>query len=156
MFLFINHPLGIGLTLLVQTLLIALSTGLTAPTFWFSYILFLVFLGGILVLFIYVASLASNEIFSFSTKLFFTLTVLFVIIVLIILLYDPLSTPSNDYFNELTSWTLTKDILNLFIFKIYNITNYLLTLLAVIYLLLALVIVANIVSIQEGPLRPLT
>ena len=49
-----------GLTLLIQTILVSIISGLITKTFWFSYILFLVFLGGILVLFIYVTSLASN------------------------------------------------------------------------------------------------
>lgn len=63
-FLSANHPLIIGLILLAQTITIALFTGLTLSSFWFSYILILVFLGGILILFIYVASIASNEKFS--------------------------------------------------------------------------------------------
>merc|ERR1739838_23170 len=57
------HPLAIGLALLFQTILICCTTGLSNLSFWFSYILFLIFLGGILVLFIYVTSLASNEMF---------------------------------------------------------------------------------------------
>jgi NADH-ubiquinone oxidoreductase chain 6 len=134
----------------------ALSTGLTAPSFWFSYILFLVFLGGILVLFIYVASLASNEIFRFSTKLFFIITSLLGLITITVLLLDPSNIPTINHLYENSSWPVINDILNIFIFKIYGVTNYLLTLLAVIYLLLALIIVANIVSVQEGPLRPLT
>jgi hypothetical protein len=37
--------------------------------FWSSYILFIIIIGGILVLFIYVTILASNEIFSPSNKI---------------------------------------------------------------------------------------
>lgn len=95
-----HHPLAIGLALLMQTLFIALSTGLVAPSFWFSYILFLVFLGGMLVLFIYVASLASNEIFRFSTKLFFILTSLLGLAAVIIILLDPSRLPSIDQLNN--------------------------------------------------------
>jgi len=47
--------------LILQTLLVALISGLIIDRFWFSYILVLIFLGGILILFIYVAALASNE-----------------------------------------------------------------------------------------------
>jgi hypothetical protein len=108
------------------------------------------------VLFIYVASLASNEIFRFSTKLFFIITSLLGLITIIVLLLDPSNLPAISHLYENSSWPVINDILNIFIFKIYGVTNYLLTLLAVIYLLLALIIVANIVSVQEGPLRPLT
>jgi hypothetical protein len=37
--------------------------------FWFSYILLIITIGGILVLFIYITSLASNEVFSPSNKI---------------------------------------------------------------------------------------
>nr|ANI87263.1 NADH dehydrogenase subunit 6 [Metopaulias depressus] len=38
------HPLAMGLTLLIQTVLISLTVGIFTYSFWFSYILFLVFL----------------------------------------------------------------------------------------------------------------
>jgi NADH-ubiquinone oxidoreductase chain 6 len=55
-----------GLVLIVHTIRIGVVTGIMARNFWFSYILFLVFLGGVLVLFIYITRLASNEKFIFS------------------------------------------------------------------------------------------
>lgn len=48
------------------------------------------------------------------------------------------------------------DVYNISIFKIYNLLNYILTIVMILYLLLALIIVANIVTVNEGPLRPLT
>lgn len=151
-----NHPLAMGLSLLIQTLLLAISTGNLLPTFWFSYILFLVFLGGMLVLFIYVASLASNEIFSVSINLAVIIILSGLIFLIIILTSDFLLLNSPASFLDLLSTDKNLDIYNIFIFKIYNYTNYIITLIIIIYLLLALVIVANIVTIYEGPLRPLT
>nr|YP_004891575.1 NADH dehydrogenase subunit 6 [Phalera flavescens]AEB71587.1 NADH dehydrogenase subunit 6 [Phalera flavescens] len=70
---FMNNPLSMGLMILMQTLLICLLSGMMIKTYWFSYILFLTFLGGLLVLFIYVSSIASNELFNmkFLLNLFF-------------------------------------------------------------------------------------
>ncbi|MGL5470365.1 MAG: NADH-quinone oxidoreductase subunit J [Shewanella sp.] len=65
-FISLRHPIGLGLALIVHTLLVSAATGLVGGHFWFSYILFLVFLGGVLVLFIYMTSLASNEKFEIS------------------------------------------------------------------------------------------
>lgn len=64
LFMVIKHPLSMGAILLFQTLFIAVFSGLALPSFWYSYILILIFLGGILILFIYVASIAANEKFS--------------------------------------------------------------------------------------------
>jgi NADH-ubiquinone oxidoreductase chain 6 len=79
-----------GLVLLIQTLIVALLTGVLASSFWFSYILFLVFLGGMLVLFIYVTRLASNEMFSISAKSLLLTGALFTTGLAILLINDPL------------------------------------------------------------------
>jgi len=49
--------------------MICLIRGTIYRRFWFSYILFIIIIGGILVLFIYITRLASNEIFSPSNKI---------------------------------------------------------------------------------------
>jgi NADH-ubiquinone oxidoreductase chain 6 len=50
-----------GITLIAQTIIIAIFSGTLLPTYWYSYILVLVFLGGLLILFIYVSTIAANE-----------------------------------------------------------------------------------------------
>nr|AHY86326.1 NADH dehydrogenase subunit 6 [Epeorus sp. JZ-2014] len=153
-FLTMTHPLAMGLILLCQTLLISMMTGLIAPSFWFSYILFLVFLGGMLVLFIYVTSLASNEMFSISAQ---TMVMSFIMISLILVftwLNDPTLwlTPNSFDQTNIIDWTTPQPTLNLLI-KLYNNPTHLLTLLLVLYLFLTLVAVVTITQIFQGPLR---
>lgn len=153
-FITINHPLAIGLILLCQTLIISLITGLLSTTFWFSYILFLVFLGGILVLFIYVTSLASNEIFSISSQTLILRVVFFSGLFVISLFNDPsmwLSPNTSDQI--LCASSLLDPSLSNLLIKLYNNPTHLLTLLLVIYLFLTLVAVVTITDIFEGPLR---
>nr|YP_009560406.1 NADH dehydrogenase subunit 6 [Peckia australis]QAB06060.1 NADH dehydrogenase subunit 6 [Peckia australis] len=158
-FIFLNmkHPLAMGLTLLIQTTLICLTSGLMTNTFWFSYILFLVFLGGMLVLFIYVTSLASNEMFSFSIKLmimtisffFLSIIVLFFMDKNILLQYSNMEIKSifemNSYIME-NSMSLN---------KLYNYPTNLLTIMLMNYLLITLIAVVKITKLFKGPLRPM-
>ena len=147
----LSHPLSLGLTLLIQTVLIALTAGLSTYSFWFSYILFIIFLGGILVLFIYVASLASNEIFSFSLMTFLSYSSTLVFLSLIFLLLDPLSSPSTSF---LPSSAINSPISTPLIVRwIYNSTSIIFTLFIILYLLLTLVVVVKIVNLFKGPLR---
>nr|YP_009503507.1 NADH dehydrogenase subunit 6 [Isoperla bilineata]AXB38853.1 NADH dehydrogenase subunit 6 [Isoperla bilineata] len=151
-----NHPLAMGLMLLIQTLCICLLTGFMTQSFWFSYILFLVFLGGLLVLFIYVTSLASNEMFSLSTATLFMATTLFMTCLTLILLIDPLpylincmnadmmDTSMINFYYEEASLSLT---------KLYNQPTGLITLMLVLYLFLTLIAVVKITCIFFGPLR---
>lgn len=149
--------MAIGFILLTQTLLISIVTGLLRKTFWFSYILFIVFLGGILVLFIYVTALASNEIFTMSIKTvqlliiaLFTTTIFIIIVdnfnfssflplLDINLLPDP-----NSFIRENT--------INLN--KLYNYPTNFLTIVLINYLFLTLIAVVKVTNIFYGPLRP--
>nr|QZM06650.1 NADH dehydrogenase subunit 6 [Tetanops sintenisi] len=155
-FIQMNHPLAMGLMLLIQTLMICLLTGLTAKSFWFSYILFLIFLGGMLVLFIYVTSLASNEMFSLSMKLMMTTTVLFLMLLIPSILMDKTSMISFYQNSEMESINnsysyFTENVLSLQ--KLYNSPTNLMTILLMNYLLITLIAIVKITKLFYGPLR---
>jgi NADH-ubiquinone oxidoreductase chain 6 len=157
-FSFIKHPLAIGLILLIQTFLICLLTGLLTKTFWFSYVLFLIFLGGMLVLFIYVTSLASNEIFNFSTKLLVLTLIIFSFLYFIFIFLDKsiIINYINNY--EIENFSTIRRFLienSLILNKLYNFPVNLLTILLIIYLFITLIVVVKITNIFEGPLRPI-
>lgn len=144
--------------LLIQTFIICLITGNYRKTFWFSYILFLIFLGGILVLFIYVTSLASNEIFTFSIKIFLlSIIALFFLFLLIIIIDNNLIFNNFSLNNEIASLNDFSSFINensISLNKLYNFPTNILTILLINYLFLTLIAVVKITNIFEGPLRP--
>lgn len=146
-----------GLILLIQTFFICILSGFITKTFWFSYILFLIFLGGILVLFIYVTSLASNEIFNFSIKILTFRILNFVLIYFSLIFIDKniiinyLINHENESIREMKNLLIENSLtLN----KLYNFPINILTILLIIYLFLTLVAVVKITNVFEGPLRP--
>nr|QGR23965.1 NADH dehydrogenase subunit 6 [Drosophila antonietae] len=156
--IFINmiHPLAMGLTLLIQTILICLISGLMTKTFWFSYILFLIFLGGMLVLFIYVTSLASNEMFNLSLKLTVICSILLISSILLILLMD------KNYFSFFLTNNEMQNISYIYSYfpenslslnKLYNFPTNFVTILLMNYLLITLIVVVKITKLFKGPLR---
>uniref|UniRef100_UPI0030E1A0A4 NADH dehydrogenase subunit 6 n=1 Tax=Tubuca alcocki TaxID=2083288 RepID=UPI0030E1A0A4 len=146
----LSHPLAMGLVLLIQTLLISISLGLSSFSFWFSYILFLIFLGGMLVLFIYVASIASNEAFIPSTSylIFFFLATFFSVTFLFI---DPIMTTSSSSL-PWSSFSISTSV-PMIISWIYNSPSMNFTIFIICYLLLMLIIVVKIINLFKGPLR---
>nr|YP_010022677.1 NADH dehydrogenase subunit 6 [Lucilia papuensis]QOP39525.1 NADH dehydrogenase subunit 6 [Lucilia papuensis] len=158
-FIFMNmkHPLAMGLILLIQTTLVTMSSGLMTKSFWFSYILFLVFLGGMLVLFIYVTSLASNEMFTFSIKLLLISSMIFSTMIIMLFFMD--KNLLLQYQNleiksiyEMNSYLMENSLsLN----KLYNYPTNLLTILLMNYLLITLIAVVKITKLFKGPLRPM-
>nr|YP_010274875.1 NADH dehydrogenase subunit 6 [Pseudocoladenia dea]UJV31565.1 NADH dehydrogenase subunit 6 [Pseudocoladenia dea]WGM81127.1 NADH dehydrogenase subunit 6 [Pseudocoladenia dea]WGM81140.1 NADH dehydrogenase subunit 6 [Pseudocoladenia fabia]WNN66905.1 NADH dehydrogenase subunit 6 [Pseudocoladenia festa] len=156
--LYLKHPLSMGLMILLQTFLICLISGMIYNTYWFSYILFLTFLGGLLVLFIYVASIASNELFSisFKLKLFYIISFVF-ILMLSTLLMNNLNWMNfynmqemNNMFNSMLFFN-NENCINLT--KLYNNQTFFLMMLMIIYLLITLIAVVKITNIFFGPLR---
>nr|YP_009630815.1 NADH dehydrogenase subunit 6 [Notocrypta curvifascia]QBS14476.1 NADH dehydrogenase subunit 6 [Notocrypta curvifascia] len=157
--LFLKHPLSMGLMILIQTLIICLISGLIIHTYWFSYILFLTFLGGLLVLFIYISSIASNELFSNSLFPKFIFGSGFLIILYISILFK-----NNLKWMNLFNYYEMNNFFNYFLFfnnenkinlsKLYNSHNYFLMTMLIIYLFITLVAVVKITNIFYGPLRP--
>nr|UFZ13447.1 NADH dehydrogenase subunit 6 [Ctenochauliodes nigrovenosus] len=151
-FILTNHPLSMGLILLIQTILISMITGMLMQSFWFSYILFLIMLGGMLVLFIYMTSLASNELFSLSTKMIIINLMMIMSFMIILYIYYY---PHINNMNLDTS--MIYQILNqensIELNKLYNFPTMNLTLILINYLFLTLIIVVNITNINYGPLR---
>nr|ADW41387.1 NADH dehydrogenase subunit 6 [Drosophila flavomontana] len=150
------HPLAMGLTLLIQTILISLITGLMTKTFWFSYILFLIFLGGMLVLFIYVTSLASNEMFNLSIKLTLISITLFLMFLILTLIVDKNSTSFFLMNNEMEMISSSYSYFmenSLALNKLYNFPTNLITILLMNYLLITLIVIVKITKMFKGPLR---
>jgi len=57
------HPVIILILILIQSTILCLIIWIYLNSSWLSYILFLIFLGGLIVLFMYITRLASNEKF---------------------------------------------------------------------------------------------
>nr|AQT38671.1 NADH dehydrogenase subunit 6 [Megathymus beulahae beulahae] len=156
---FLKHPLSMGLMILIQTLLICLISGMITHSYWFSYILFLTFLGGLLVLFIYVSSIACNEYFKFKTINKFFILIFFLSVFIMIFM----NTNNMKFLNFYNNYYELNNFFNLFIFfnnenninlnKLYNNQNYMMMFMLIIYLFITLVAVVKIINIFYGPLR---
>lgn len=131
----------------------SLLCGIIYYTYWFSYILFLVIIGGILILFIYITSLASNELFNLNINNFFITLFIFLLILIINYFYDNfLFLIKNFEINSIH--TLINNNENAYnLIKLYNNPTINITIIIINYLLLTLIIVVKITDISYGPLR---
>nr|ASM82758.1 NADH dehydrogenase subunit 6 [Hestiasula sp. FS-2017] len=149
-FLLLNHPLSMGLILLLQTILLSLISGFMSVSFWFSYVLLLIYLGGMLVLFMYVTSLASNEMFFYSNKIF--LMIIITPFIFLFIYYFNFHYSLNSYENMENNLLLNTSTNNSFL-KMYNQPINIITILIASYLFLTLIAVIKIINIYKGPLR---
>nr|YP_007625234.1 NADH dehydrogenase subunit 6 [Pseudolestes mirabilis]ACM63344.1 NADH dehydrogenase subunit 6 [Pseudolestes mirabilis] len=142
-----KHPMSMGITLLTQTTVICVLTASTSQNTWFSYILFLVFLGGMMVLFIYMTSVASNDLFTYSKK-WMGFIPLAMITLLLITCIDPIMLNNNSEDTNPNPETAEHMTMSMF-----NYPNNILTIGMVLYLFLTLTVVVKITASHRGPLR---
>nr|AWV84222.1 NADH dehydrogenase subunit 6 [Tettigades undata]AWV84235.1 NADH dehydrogenase subunit 6 [Tettigades undata]AWV84248.1 NADH dehydrogenase subunit 6 [Tettigades undata]AWV84261.1 NADH dehydrogenase subunit 6 [Tettigades undata]AWV84274.1 NADH dehydrogenase subunit 6 [Tettigades undata] len=147
MIMLMKHPLSMGFVLLMETILASLLCGLNMSTYLLSYILFLIFIGGMLILFMYMSSIASNEKFYMLNILS---TTIMMIISIFIVIKLKLNLEYSLYNNSIGSLELHY---NMTMNKLYSMPSGMLTLMMVIYLLFTLIVVSNIIGNKFSPLR---
>nr|QZR91966.1 NADH dehydrogenase subunit 6 [Filchnerella dingxiensis] len=157
-FIKLNHPMSMMMFIIIQTLLIGLTAGTLMESFWLAYILFLTFLGGMLVLFIYITSIASNEMFQLKSISVILTGIMWLILTISFILIDK-SLYIDLSKNSDTS--LTNNIMNfqemtISLNKIYNNPTFMITMMMMIYLFLALLAVVKITNINQGPIRKMS
>nr|YP_009144465.1 NADH dehydrogenase subunit 6 [Asbolus verrucosus]AKJ52251.1 NADH dehydrogenase subunit 6 [Asbolus verrucosus] len=147
MFIMMTHPLSMGMMLLAQTLVIAMMTKNFTYNSWFSYIMFLILIGGMLILFMYMTSIASNEKFSINMKMM-SIPIITMTTTLIPSMYLNISTINNEM--KMMNMNMT---INTSMIKYINFPANLILLFMIMYLFLALVATVKITNIKNGPIR---
>nr|AWN56309.1 NADH dehydrogenase subunit 6 [Neomegalotomus parvus] len=142
--MWLNHPISMGIMIISLTIFSALITGLHLGTFWYSYIIMITMLSGMLVLFIYMASVASNEKFKTPVKLISLSMIIIIMGVILFIKYE-------NFYLENNELSINKEMISLNF--LFNNKHKLLTIMLVLYLLFTMMIISFIVNITEGPLR---
>nr|QFP99300.1 NADH dehydrogenase subunit 6 [Myrmoplasta mira] len=142
--IWMNHPISMGLLIIIQTINVSLILGMTSNMFWFSYIIIITMLSGMLVLFIYMASVASNEKFKNPIKMVNIL----IILIIMNISWQYFMPPLFMEFNKMQSKNNLESIMSM---NLMN--NNLIILFMVLYLFFSMMIISLTVNISEGPLR---
>nr|UGW52808.1 NADH dehydrogenase subunit 6 [Isocladus armatus] len=140
-------PYWMVAVLLFQTLMVGLFLGLSKGSLWFAYILFLVFLGGMLVIFSYMSSLVPEELMEsipYQTALGGS-TMIFISVSLLYFLSVSSVFPSESVLSG-------KKVINV-MNELFSFSKMFMYCFVVSYLLLALFCVANMAKSKFGPLR---
>nr|AHA52510.1 NADH dehydrogenase subunit 6 [Euurobracon breviterebrae] len=157
--LYYFHPLTLGLILVFYVMVIAFKMNFMLNSYWYSYILFLVMIGGLLILFLYFTSLTNNELFFFQIKfnLYQSLKFMFILI----LFYFFLKFYWMNYIYQMNYYELVvlSDLKNfdlMILFKNLMMDYFLsLNIYMIIYLFFMMVSVVVICGKVGSPLRQL-
>nr|QEJ81409.1 NADH dehydrogenase subunit 6 [Lucidina sp. FM13] len=151
MFIFMNHPMSMGLILLIQTSLMSLISSSMNQNSWFSYILFLMMVGGMLILFTYMNSIASNKMFKFNNNIL----IMFLLMISVSLLFT-LTSSFDLLINFMNSEMILMNNKNSFLLimsKYINKPSLFVWITMIIYLLITLIATVKITMMKHGPLQ---
>ena len=144
----IAQPLSLGLVIIISTLLICLARAMLISQ-WYGYILFLIYVGGLLVIFAYVAALSPNVLFNQKASGFLVFILIFIIFISLKSYYFKDNSILRDYSLQ------NRNI----IIKVYGIelvsSHIISTLIGLaLILLINLIAVVKICYFQHDSLRP--
>jgi len=132
-FIRIKNPISLGICLILLVCLYRVYLTSLFKNSWFSILFLLLVLGGLLVIFIYIARLSSNEDFSFNKNLF--------ILIIIAILLFPSTKKSINLFKD-------KYLRTMYIIENLTRIAFVLT-----YIIVVLLIVVNLLKKVNSPLR---
>nr|YP_011008851.1 NADH dehydrogenase subunit 6 [Oligobrachia dogieli]WPV72841.1 NADH dehydrogenase subunit 6 [Oligobrachia dogieli] len=140
-FTLLTNPMSMTISILMMALLGSLTLSLFSS--WMAILMFLVYVSGMLIMFIYFSAISMNKKLEFMNILPMFFTLLF----MLFYLFSFLSLSLNTFFSSLLFFSsltffLKSNIFMLFIF--------------ILFLLFSLIIVTKISFISKTPLRPFT
>nr|YP_011036690.1 NADH dehydrogenase subunit 6 [Xestocephalus biprocessus]WRK21294.1 NADH dehydrogenase subunit 6 [Xestocephalus biprocessus] len=140
----IKNPLSMGFTLIMQTMLMVILMNKMSKTAWFSMLTFLMMIGGLLILFTYMSSIASNE--KMKTSVNITLMMLMMLTIMDEMMIENQMEEKQEMMKMLTTEKMS-------MIKLFNTKSMTITILMILYLLLSMISVSKIINHHEGPLR---
>nr|UBI44061.1 NADH dehydrogenase subunit 6 [Paratectonatica tigrina] len=148
MFPLMAQPLSLGLSIIVSTLFMCMLTAMIISP-WYGYILFLIYVGGLLVMFAYVSALSPNVLFKGGGAVIFFI---FLLTLMTILFYFYMFKDTS-----MTSYlSMNSELKELKTYGTQLVSPHTASILIGlgIILLITLVVVVKICYYQQAPLRP--
>nr|WNO18533.1 NADH dehydrogenase subunit 6 [Eulepetopsis sp.] len=143
------QPLSLGLNIMTLILLLSILIAIHSSS-WYAFTLFLVYIGGLLVMFAYVASMTPNTMFS-KTKSIMPFLIPSIILALIISFSLTPSSSSLQLNNQIMASYWSSAMTPTYLISSHS---YFIVFFLALMLFIVLLAVVKICLNQQGPLRP--
>nr|YP_009739790.1 NADH dehydrogenase subunit 6 [Stygobromus pizzinii]QIC54402.1 NADH dehydrogenase subunit 6 [Stygobromus pizzinii] len=150
LFIFLWHPLTMTAVIIFQSLVIAVNLYMYTQTSWFTYILIMTFLSGMMIIFAYISSIVPNETITKMPFFIGTSIIMTAMIMLALFLTDHMS---FIFLNMPLNMSVLYNLSTATIFKIFKSNTNIMAIILISYLLIVLIMVVKITAFNKGPLR---
>nr|AKM70193.1 NADH dehydrogenase subunit 6 [Chaitophorus saliniger] len=141
-----KSPLMANLLILMQSITLSIMINLINKTSWISFMLFILYVGGLMIIFLYISSIAFNEInLNKNFKLLIMKTLL-----ILMMSYHLKMTYILENFKFENNYMFED---NFFIINMFNIPNNLMIYFIMMILFFMLILIIWMLKINKGPIR---
>nr|YP_010275974.1 NADH dehydrogenase subunit 6 [Tuberolachnus salignus]UGY86209.1 NADH dehydrogenase subunit 6 [Tuberolachnus salignus] len=146
MLISMKSPLSSNLIILIQTITLSILTNLINKTSWISFMIFILYVSGLMIIFLYISSIAFNEL---NINKNFKLIIIKMMIIMMILM-NMKKYIIMENFNFQNNY-LFED--NIYIINMFNMPNNLMIYFILLILFFMLILVIWLMKNNKGPLR---
>nr|YP_010118114.1 NADH dehydrogenase subunit 6 [Sogatella kolophon]QPN54208.1 NADH dehydrogenase subunit 6 [Sogatella kolophon] len=147
--MWMKHPISLGSLLMIQSISTSILTIILTKNAWYSMILFITFSSGLMIMFMYMSSISSNEKFSWSMKvsIFYTLSLTMISLINM----DKIYIFNHNWMEKSIYLSENEEIKS--IYKNLNSNKFFIFNLVTLLILITLISISNLISSFEGPLK---
>nr|QID48503.1 NADH dehydrogenase subunit 6 [Bolivaritettix lativertex] len=149
MFMNTKQPMNMIIIILMQTMITTFLMSNMMKSSWFNYILMIIFIGGMMVLFTYITSIAPNEK-SHNKISMMSSTIMITLLMTLPYIWKPIKYNNTEIMNNcvnlMNNYQLEVNLM-------FNKPVFMMSIMMMIYLFIALIVVNKISNLTQGPLR---
>nr|YP_009629421.1 NADH dehydrogenase subunit 6 [Sogatella vibix]AVV32052.1 NADH dehydrogenase subunit 6 [Sogatella vibix] len=149
MSIWMNHPISLGSLLMIQSMSTSIFTIILTKNSWYSMILFITFSSGLMIMFMYMSSISSNEKFSWSMKL--SMFIVFSLMTILVFNMDKIFIFNHNWMEKKIYFSENEEMKS--IYKNLNSNKFFIFTLVTLLILITLISISNLISSFEGPLK---
>nr|ARH10742.1 NADH dehydrogenase subunit 6 [Chaetosiphella stipae] len=146
MFMSMKSPLSSNLLILIQSIMLTMMINLINKTSWIAFMLIILYIGGLMIIFLYISSIAFNEI-NFNKNfmsMFIKMTLIYILIMMIKnnLILENFNYENNYIFED-----------NFYLLNMFFIPNYYMIYFIIMILFFMLILIIWMLKNNKGPIR---
>nr|ATA58339.1 NADH dehydrogenase subunit 6 [Bolivaritettix yuanbaoshanensis] len=149
MFMNTKQPMNMIIIILIQTAITTFLMSIMMKSSWFNYILMIIFIGGMMVLFTYITSIAPNEK-NYNKINIMSSTIIITLMMTLPYIWKPIKYNNTEMMNNCVN---TMNNYQLDVNLMFNKPMFMMSITMMIYLFMTLIAVNKISNLMQGPLR---
>nr|ACJ69609.1 NADH dehydrogenase subunit 6 [Schlettererius cinctipes] len=154
-----SNPLYLGIHLFFLTIFMMITMSMQYNSYFISFIMFLIMIGGLLIMFLYFTAISSNSIFIFDKNFYMSMImkIMLLMILMMMLMYKIDPNLTNEFqeimFYNINNFSITEKLNSNMLTNLFNYPTMNMSIFMMMYLIFTLLTVVKICIKINVPIR---